>query len=93
MERKIPILDISKLADETLAEIQRIAFADPGRPQFDFFGGQLISVKEKLKALEMLGKISGLFVAHKAKDEDGEQYEIEGFEIIEADVDDENSPT
>lgn len=53
------------LSDEVIAELRRIAFADPGNPQADCFGGQVVAVRDKLKALELLGKSCGLFVERR----------------------------
>lgn len=53
------------LSDEVLAELRKIAFADPANPQADCFGGQVVMVRDKLKALELLGKSCGMFVERR----------------------------
>lgn len=53
------------LSDEVLAELRKIAFADPANPQADCFGGQVVALKDKIKALELLGKSCGMFVERR----------------------------
>lgn len=66
MDQFEPIKDKKQLEEAIISELQRVAFSDPTKKQFDLFGGQQIKVSDKLKALELIGKACGMF-SDKAK--------------------------